>query len=68
MSPFDPDSIHYRMLWLIYGYPDGISAHDLVEELKRRGWAEPDLTPADLGLEPEDVVRKPRRATNDNQD
>lgn len=59
------DLTHIRLLWLVYSKPDGITAIDLVDEMKRRGWCEPGLCPADLGLGPMDVVRGPHPAVND---
>ena len=56
---------HYRLLWIIYSHPEGLSARRLVEELKARGWCDPDTTAEDLGLHPDDVMRRPRTAAND---
>ncbi|MEW5728030.1 MAG: hypothetical protein AB1918_09410 [Pseudomonadota bacterium] len=53
--------VHMRLLWLIYNTPGGLTAAQLVQELKRRGWCEPWLTPADLGLKPLDVLHPPGR-------
>lgn len=58
--PFELETVHIRLLWLIYQHPNGITARGLVNELKIRGWCEPWVTPADLGYEPEDVVSRPR--------
>lgn len=63
--PLDFDIQHYRLLWIIYNHPDGLSGKQLVEELKQRGWCDAATTAEDLGLAPEDVVCRPRVAIND---
>lgn len=56
---------HLRLLWIIYRQPQGLTARQLVEELKSRGWCEPGTTAEDLGLHPDDIVRRPHMAAND---
>lgn len=57
---------HIRLLWLVYSQPNGMTAQELVEGLKRRGWCEPDLRPTDLGLDPRDIVRRPLVPKNEH--
>lgn len=59
------DIQHFRLLYIIYSHPDGLSARRLVEELKMRGWCDPETTAEDLGLQPDDIMRRPRTAAND---
>jgi hypothetical protein len=63
--PLDFDIQHFRLLWLIYRHPNGLSAQQLVEELKAHGWCDASTTARDLGMHPEDVVCRPRAAAND---
>jgi hypothetical protein len=65
LYPEQLEEIHYRLLWLVYRHPNGISVARLIKELKARGWCEPELTAADLGLHPGDLLRPPRAAAND---
>lgn len=61
------DLSHWRILWLVYRSPEGITARELCDEVNRRGWSDgKDLHPADLGLEPEDLVCAPTGPANDN--
>lgn len=64
-STIEFDIQHFRLLWLIYRHPGGLSARRLVEELKSRGWCGEETTAEDLGLHPDDVVCRPRTAAND---
>lgn len=59
------DIQHFRILWLIYRYPEGISAQRLVEELKAHGWCDSSTTAEDLGLHPDDMLCRPRAVAND---
>lgn len=63
--PFEFDVQHYRLLSVIYNHPEGLSARSLVEELKARGWCDPTTTAEDLGLHPDDILRRPRAVAND---
>ncbi len=57
--PFELTPLHLRILSLVSQYPDGLTGEDLVGEMKRLGWCDRDFTPADLGLAPDEVVRRP---------
>jgi len=56
---FALELIHLRILWLIEQHPDGITASRLIEEMKRLGWCEAGITPADIDLGPDDVLLPP---------
>lgn len=58
------DLSHFRLLWLIYNSPTGLTGRELVAELRARGWCDPDFTPADLGLEPDVILSHPRAPAN----
>lgn len=64
MSSLTFDLTHFRLLWLIYNSPNGLSGRDLVAELRVRGWCEFELTPEDLGLDPDTVLHRPKAPAN----
>lgn len=51
------DTCKQRIKQVLAEHPDGISAGDLCAELRRRGWAFDDLSPAKLGLDPSTIIR-----------
>lgn len=59
------DIQHLRLLWIVYRHPAGISARDLVEELKVHGWCDQQTCAEDLGLHPDDLIRRPHNVAND---
>lgn len=63
--PLDFDIQHYRLIWVIYNHPNGLTGRLLVEEFKRYGWCDASTTAEDLGLDPDDLICRPRVAAND---
>lgn len=59
------DISHWRILWIVYNHPAGLTAQRLVDELKQHGWCDSSTTAEDLGLHPKDRVCQPRAAAND---
>lgn len=47
----------HRITTILAEHPEGISADDLCAELRRRGLAFDDLSPASLGLEGKAILR-----------
>jgi hypothetical protein len=68
IASLDFELTQLRLLWLITRHPNGIVAADLCAEFKRRGWVVGDLTPADLDLNPDELLRSavPAMPVNDN--
>lgn len=51
---------HARILSLVDERGGSITAADLCDEMTRRGWAEPDVTPESIGLDPADIIERCR--------
>lgn len=66
MSPtLSFDLSHFRLLWLIYNSPNGITGRELVEQLRQRGWCGPETTPEDLGIAPDTRLHHPKAPANE---
>ena len=50
--------INARLLLVVDEAGGEITAEDLCAELRRRGWAFDDLSPARLGMEPDAIIRR----------
>lgn len=53
------DIARARIQQVVREHPRGISARDLCAELRRRGWAFDNLTPATLGPNGDDILKEP---------
>ena len=52
--------VRERIVGIAMQHPEGITAADLCEELVRRGWAYDDLSPRQIGLADDDIIRLKR--------
>lgn len=52
-----PERARQRVMHIVDAH-GSISAKDLCAEMIRRGWAYPDLTPEDIGLNDNAIVRR----------